>query len=129
MTKGRADSTTPGRSLMAGCLELPCQGRRRRLLCLIVPRPSLRRCPSSRPPGAIPAGTTMRSVGTETSPGGAHRQALLCTEGGETMKLTVSPNGRHLVRQDGAPFFYLGDTAWLIFQRLNHEEVEEYLKD
>ena len=33
------------------------------------------------------------------------------------------------VLQDGKPFFYLGDTAWLLFQRLNHEEVEEYLKD
>src|SRR5712691_1741213 len=45
------------------------------------------------------------------------------------MKLTVSPNGRYLERPGGAPFFYLGDTAWLIFQRLDHEEVEEYLKD
>jgi hypothetical protein len=45
------------------------------------------------------------------------------------MKLTVSPNGRHFVRPGGAPFFYLGDTAWLIFQRLNREEVEEYLTD
>src|SRR5262249_2044173 len=27
------------------------------------------------------------------------------------------------------PFFYLGDTCWLAFQRLNHEELEEYLKD
>src|SRR5712692_9738806 len=45
------------------------------------------------------------------------------------MKLTVSPNGRYLVRQGGAPFFYLGDTAWLIFQRLDHQELEVYLKD
>jgi hypothetical protein len=45
------------------------------------------------------------------------------------LKLAVSSNGRYLVDQQGKPFFYLGDTAWLIFQRLNHEEVEEYLKD
>src|SRR5713101_554051 len=45
------------------------------------------------------------------------------------MQLKVSPNGRYFVDQDGKPFFYLGDTAWLIFQRLNREEVEEYLKD
>lgn len=45
------------------------------------------------------------------------------------MQLKVSPNGRYFVDQDGKPFFYLGDTAWLIFQRLDREEVDEYLKD
>jgi Protein of unknown function (DUF4038)/Putative collagen-binding domain of a collagenase len=45
------------------------------------------------------------------------------------LKLKISPNGRYFVDQDVKPFFYLGDTAWLIFQRLNHEEVDEYLKD
>ena len=45
------------------------------------------------------------------------------------LKLKVSPNGRYFVDQDGKPFFYLGDTCWLLFQRLNREEVDEYLKD
>src|SRR5881398_2507175 len=45
------------------------------------------------------------------------------------LKLKVSPNGRYFVDQHGKPFFYLGDTCWLLFQRLNHEEVDEYLKD
>ena len=45
------------------------------------------------------------------------------------MRLKVSPNGRYFVDQDGKPFFYLGDTAWLLFQRLNRDEVEEYLTD
>jgi len=45
------------------------------------------------------------------------------------MKLKVSPNGRYFVHQHGKPFFYLGDTAWLLFQRLNREEVDEFLKD
>ncbi len=45
------------------------------------------------------------------------------------LKLSVSPNGRYLVDQHGKPFFYLGDTAWLLFQRLNRAEVDEYLKD
>ena len=43
--------------------------------------------------------------------------------------LKVSPNGRYFVDQDGKPFFYLGDTAWLLFQRLNRAEVKEYLMD
>jgi hypothetical protein len=45
------------------------------------------------------------------------------------MKLKVSPNGRYFVDQHGKPFFYLGDTIWLIFQRFNKEEADEYLKD
>jgi hypothetical protein len=45
------------------------------------------------------------------------------------MKLKVSSDGRGFVDQDGKPFFYLGDTAWLIFQRLDREELDEYLKD
>ena len=47
----------------------------------------------------------------------------------KALKLKVSPNGRYFVDQDGKPFFYLGDTCWLLFQRLNREEVDEYLKD
>src|SRR5207249_3618186 len=45
------------------------------------------------------------------------------------MQLRVSANGRYFVDQDGKPFFYLGDTAWLLFQRLDRQEVDEYLKD
>ena len=45
------------------------------------------------------------------------------------MRLKVSANGRYFVDQDGKPFFYLGDTCWLLFQRLDHKEVDEYLKD
>jgi len=41
--------------------------------------------------------------------------------------LKVSPNGRQLVNQDGKPFFYLGDTAWELFHRLNREEADLYL--
>jgi hypothetical protein len=44
-------------------------------------------------------------------------------------RLKISPNGRYFVDQDGKPFFYLGDTVWLLFQRLNRQEVEDYLKD
>lgn len=43
--------------------------------------------------------------------------------------LRVSDNGRFLVYQDGTPFFYLGDTAWELFHRLNRGEAYLYLKD
>ncbi len=45
------------------------------------------------------------------------------------MRLKVSPNGRYFVDQDGKPFFYLADTCWLLFQRLDHDELDDYLKD
>jgi hypothetical protein len=47
----------------------------------------------------------------------------------KNLKLSVSRNRRFFVDQNGKPFFYLGDTCWLLFQRLNREEVDEYLKD
>jgi hypothetical protein len=39
----------------------------------------------------------------------------------------VSSNGRYLMKE-GKPFFWLGDTAWELFHRLNREEAEFYLK-
>jgi hypothetical protein len=43
--------------------------------------------------------------------------------------LKVSPNKRFLVQADGTPFFYLGDTAWELFHRLNREDTERYLEN
>ncbi len=37
-------------------------------------------------------------------------------------------HGRYLSWDDGTPFFYLGDTAWEIFHRLNREEMEHYFR-
>lgn len=42
------------------------------------------------------------------------------------MKLTISSNQRH-IQLDGNPFFWLGDTAWLLFQKLTYEEALIYL--
>ena len=44
-------------------------------------------------------------------------------------RLKVSESRRHLVTQDGRPFFWLGDTAWELFHRLTREEAERYLKN
>ncbi|MBO7271101.1 MAG: DUF4038 domain-containing protein [Bacteroidales bacterium] len=44
-------------------------------------------------------------------------------------KLQVSENGRYLVHEDGEPFFWLGETAWLLTSRLLREEVDFYLRD
>jgi len=44
-------------------------------------------------------------------------------------KLKVSDSRRFLVFEDGTPFFYLGDTAWELFHRLNKDETENYLEN
>jgi hypothetical protein len=43
--------------------------------------------------------------------------------------LKVSENKHFLVFEDGTPFFYLGDTGWELFHRLNKEETEKYLEN
>ncbi|MGZ5134434.1 MAG: apiosidase-like domain-containing protein, partial [Flavitalea sp.] len=43
--------------------------------------------------------------------------------------LVVGKTGRYLVKENGDPFFWLGDTGWNLFIRLNKEEVQRYLKD
>lgn len=44
-------------------------------------------------------------------------------------KLKVLENHRFLVFEDGTPFFYLGDTGWELFHRLNKEDTEKYLEN
>jgi hypothetical protein len=43
--------------------------------------------------------------------------------------LRIAPDGRHLVREDGRPFFWLADTAWELLHRLGEEETALYLDD
>jgi hypothetical protein len=42
-------------------------------------------------------------------------------------KLKVSDNGRFLVTSNGKPFFYLADTAWELFHRLDRKQAVQYL--
>jgi hypothetical protein len=44
-------------------------------------------------------------------------------------KLKVSDNKRFLIFEDGTPFFYLGDTGWELFHRLDKQEAEKYLEN
>jgi hypothetical protein len=43
-------------------------------------------------------------------------------------RLKVSDNKRFLVHENGKPFFWMGDTAWELFHRLNKEQAAYYLK-
>jgi hypothetical protein len=44
-------------------------------------------------------------------------------------KLRISDNKRFLITETGDPFFWLGDTGWLLFTKLSREEGERYLED
>lgn len=41
--------------------------------------------------------------------------------------MKVTADGHYLQYEDGTPFFWLGDTGWELFHRLNKQEIEKYL--
>jgi hypothetical protein len=43
-------------------------------------------------------------------------------------RLKISDNRRFIVNDDGSPFFYLADTAWELFHRLDREQARKYLE-
>ena len=48
---------------------------------------------------------------------------------GDTMSgLRVSADGHSLIHADGRPFFWLADTAWELFHRLDRDEADAYLR-
>ena len=44
-------------------------------------------------------------------------------------QLKVSEDKHYLLTISGKPFFWLGDTAWELFHRLNREDADLYLQD
>ena len=51
------------------------------------------------------------------------------TSGRMHLKITISDNKRFLQYEDGEPFFWLGDTGWLLFEKLTREEACRYLEN
>jgi hypothetical protein len=43
--------------------------------------------------------------------------------------LKVSEDKRFIVKEDGTSFFWLGDTAWELFHKLNREDADLYLEN
>lgn len=43
--------------------------------------------------------------------------------------LKIAANGHYFMTGAGEPFFWLGDTGWLLFGKLTREEAEQYLED
>lgn len=57
---------------------------------------------------------------------------LLCIQPAspaQAQSIRVSDNNRYLVNDDGSPFFWLGDTAWELFHRLDRNEAARYLEN
>jgi len=44
-------------------------------------------------------------------------------------RVKISANHRYFTTSDGRPFFWLGDTGWLLFEKLTREEADKYLED
>ena len=44
-------------------------------------------------------------------------------------QLKISENGHYFQTEKGKPFFWLGDTGWLTFNKLNRAEIKQYFKD
>src|SRR5690349_6787568 len=53
---------------------------------------------------------------------------IMISGNAQLQSLRVSDNKHHLVTTDGKPFFWLGDTAWELFHKLNREDAELYFK-
>lgn len=48
---------------------------------------------------------------------------------GSAERIAVAPGGHFFEQANGAPFFWLADTAWLLFNKLDRRDVERYLDD
>jgi len=46
-----------------------------------------------------------------------------------TPTLIISENKRFLATKSGDPFFWLGDTGWMLFTKLSREEADSYFRD
>ncbi|WBL24662.1 glycoside hydrolase family 140 protein [Zunongwangia sp. HGR-M22] len=43
--------------------------------------------------------------------------------------LSISENQRYFQQENGEPFFWLGDTGWLMFNRLDRDQIKHYIED
>jgi len=89
------------------------------------PSPQPAKPATPRPQPAKPGALLAAALALLALPGLAGAEGKIA----KAFPLKVSDNKRFLVRADGKPFFYLGDTAWELFHRLNREDAEHYLKD
>jgi len=90
-------------------------------------------------PGLLTVNAYARTVTTHSAPGAppVARHAdrypdKLCTQRtpmDSHWQLRVSRDKRTLVKADGSPWFWLGDTAWALFIHLDRDEIHRYFED
>jgi Protein of unknown function (DUF4038)/Putative collagen-binding domain of a collagenase len=51
------------------------------------------------------------------------------TSNAQLQLLKISANKRYFQTEDGKPFFWLGDTGWLLFKKCKKEDAVKYLDD
>lgn len=51
------------------------------------------------------------------------------TSNAQLQQLKISANKRYFQTKDGKPFFWLGDTGWLLFKKCKKEDAIKYLDD
>ena len=61
--------------------------------------------------------------------GTASQKAAADEEAAPVFPIKVSSNHHYFVDQKGHPFFWLGDTGWLLLSKLSGQEVDQYLDD
>jgi len=69
------------------------------------------------------------AAGESLDPQADARPGPIVLEGKTPYPVRVSDDHRYLIDQHGGPFFYLADTAWELFHRLDREEADLYLRD
>ena len=53
---------------------------------------------------------------------------LACIANAQVKQLEISANKRFFQTADGKPFFWIGDTGWLLFVKCNREDAVHYLE-
>lgn len=54
---------------------------------------------------------------------------FFCSRQDQSDRLKISSNQRFFAKGNEEPFFWLGDTGWLLFSKLDREEAAQYLND
>ncbi len=57
---------------------------------------------------------------------GAQSRAAAQTATRDNWRLVISEDGLRIQKADGSDWYWLGDTAWSLFQELNREDAELY---
>jgi len=69
------------------------------------------------------------AAGESLDPPAEARSGPIVRGGRTPYPVRVSDDHHYLIDQLGSPFFYLGDTAWELFHRLDRDEADVYLRD